>query len=792
MSIREKATIEPGSNSGGASALASILVIDGEEIACTTLSALLKDDGFYAVTAQSGKEGVELLRVRKFDVVIADLMMPGMECIQTIPALKEVDPDVEVIILTGSVTVESTIAALRQGACDFLQKPASMAQLRPALLALNKRRGELTRGEACSRAVIETAREVIVLLDREGVVRGFNPAAEQIFGLSREQAMGRNLADFAIPPRLLEVFHRHLDVAYRDGRDPAHGSVEVLALRQNGEEFPLEISIAGIETPQGKLLSTIGRDTTERKRVMEALRASEAKLRIIFDGVEAGIFLIDPMTHRIVDANSPAHELVGADRNAVIGTVCQKFVCPAYYGRCPVTVLGQEVDNSECVLLTVTGERRPIIKTGRAVVIGGRPILLESFVDITARKRAGVALREAEEHFRSLFASIPLPTFFFDAQTLQYLEVNDAAVSASGYSRDEVLKMRVVDLAPPESAHRVVSKIQTLPPHTLEHSEGRYRLKSGRLLDVKNDFRSLDFHGQKAVLAVTQDITDGKRVEADMAERHRLAVLVAEVGVALTRAESLRQGLQQCAEILVRIIGAAFARFWTVNEGENVLELQASAGMYTHIDGGHARVPIGKLKIGRIAKSGEPHLTNLVQEDPQVGDPEWARREGMVAFAGYPLSVEGRVLGVAAAFSRQPLTAATLQAFASVADNTAQFIRRKRAEEALRESEDRYRDLVENSSVLIGTHDPRGRILSLNRTAAHLLEASTAEELAGRRLSDFVPPELLTQFDEYLKTILREGHAEGLMVLTTPSGKRKIVGYRNTLRRQDPNEPIVR
>jgi PAS domain S-box-containing protein len=187
-------------------------------------------------------------------------------------------------------------------------------------------------------------------------------------------------------------------------------------------------------------------------------------------------------------------------------------------------------------------------------------------------------------------------------------------------------------------------------------------------------------------LLIGTDNSLRKRAEAEMAERHLLATLVAEVGLALAQAESLRPGLQQCAEILVRNIGAAFARVWTVNEEASVLELQASAGLYTHIDGGHARVPLGKFKIGRIAESGEPHLTNSVQNDSWVGDPEWARREGMVAFAGYPLKVEGRVLGVVAAFARQPLTETTLQAFASVADNVAQYIRRKGAEEELYQS----------------------------------------------------------------------------------------------------------
>jgi len=76
-----------------------------------------------------------------------------------------------------------------------------------------------------------------------------------------------------------------------------------------------------------------------------------------------------------------------------------------------------------------------------------------------------------------------------------------------------------------------------------------------------------------------------------------------------------------------------------------------------------------RRKIGRIAESGEPHLTNSVLEDSWVGDPEWARREGMVAFAGFPLKVEEHVLGVVAAFARQPLTENALQAFAAVAGN---------------------------------------------------------------------------------------------------------------------------
>src|SRR5262249_5467313 len=108
---------------------------------------------------------------------------------------------------------------------------------------------------------------------------------------------------------------------------------------------------------------------------------------------------------------------------------------------------------------------------------------------------------------------------------------------------------------------------------------------------------------------------------------------------------------------------------------------------YTHLNGAHGHVPVGKLKIGLIAQEKTPHLTNDVVNDPRISDKAWAKREGMVAFAGYPLIVEDRVVGVMAMFSRRPLAAASLEALASVADSIAQGIERKRVEDALRKSE---------------------------------------------------------------------------------------------------------
>ena len=116
---------------------------------------------------------------------------------------------------------------------------------------------------------------------------------------------------------------------------------------------------------------------------------------------------------------------------------------------------------------------------------------------------------------------------------------------------------------------------------------------------------------------------------------------------------------------------------------------------------------------------------------------------------------------------------------------------RKRTEEALRVSEDRYRDLVEHSQDLICTHDLKGRLLSVNPWAARILGYSQ-DELLAMDMREFIAPELRGHFDEYLEEIARSGAARGLLMIRTRSGERRVWEFNNTLRTKDVTEPVVR
>ncbi|MHB1013041.1 MAG: hybrid sensor histidine kinase/response regulator [Desulfobacteria bacterium] len=115
----------------------------------------------------------------------------------------------------------------------------------------------------------------------------------------------------------------------------------------------------------------------------------------------------------------------------------------------------------------------------------------------------------------------------------------------------------------------------------------------------------------------------------------------------------------------------------------------------------------------------------------------------------------------------------------------------KTAEEKHRESEDRYRDLVENSQELICTHDLEGRLLSVNPWAAKVL-GYTQGELSAMNMGDLIAPEVRDGFDRYLEKIGKHGAAQGMLLVRTRNGERRILEYKNTLRTEGVTEPVVR
>lgn len=113
---------------------------------------------------------------------------------------------------------------------------------------------------------------------------------------------------------------------------------------------------------------------------------------------------------------------------------------------------------------------------------------------------------------------------------------------------------------------------------------------------------------------------------------------------------------KQVTDQLVTVFNCAFARIWLVEPDQSALRLVASSGLYTHTDGSFAKVPMGAFKVGKIAQNRIPFLSNHLAQEAWVKDREWAIAQKITGFAGYPLAVGDRVVGVLAVFSHDPLS----------------------------------------------------------------------------------------------------------------------------------------
>jgi PAS domain S-box-containing protein len=420
--------------------------------------------------------------------------------------------------------------------------------------------------------------------------------------------------------------------------------------------------------------------------LVEPLRSHGLEVSLAHTGDEA--VRVDGVAAVVVDSN-------GTDPVAVAQTVFR------HDRSLPVLVLvGDRSDDDTADRLRIA----PLIGSGCRCL--ERHQSLEAIAsEIATASRAGLRQRlhqrrmakVAEELPRVLGSSPPQSQYLGQLVELAPIAVltvapdgtvlgwNPAAERLTGRSERDAIGQPVASLFPAEARPRLAS--------LLRHAEATGEVatsvlaRRGPLGDeqlVELTISAIDDAGTLGHLVIGQDVTARLGAERELRNRARNAALAAAVGFALTRPDPLNRQLQRCVEAVVTLLEAAFARVWTHDPEADELVLRASAGMYTHLDGAHSRVRVGELKIGRIAASRRPHLTNRVVGDPQVGDQAWARREGMVAFAGYPLVAGDELVGVLALFARDELAQSTLDALAAVADTIAIGIQQARRDEQVR------------------------------------------------------------------------------------------------------------
>jgi PAS domain S-box-containing protein len=245
--------------------------------------------------------------------------------------------------------------------------------------------------------ILKSTDDGIFGMDNGGYTTFANPAACAMLGYDEEQIIGKSFH------AMFHHYHADGSIYYEDectmGKafkgERVHGVDTEVFWRHDGTSMPVEYSATPILRDNEVIGSVVSfRDITERKRMEESIKESEKRVRTILNSVNTGIILIDAADRTIVDVNPIAARMIKLDQNEIVGKVCHKFICPREEHDCPIIDLKQTVDSSERILLTANGEEVSILKTAVFVSLGEKEYLLESFVDLTERKKAEEELQQ--------------------------------------------------------------------------------------------------------------------------------------------------------------------------------------------------------------------------------------------------------------------------------------------------------------------------------------------------------------------------------------------------------------
>ena len=352
--------------------------------------------------------------------------------------------------------------------------------------------------------------------------------------------------------------------------------------------------------------------------------------------------------------------------------------------------------------------------------IGG---LVADCRDVTDRWRAEEELRNSEEQYRLLFHGNPNPMWVFDLETQAFLEVNEAAIQHYGYSREEFLTKTLADI-------RLTEKDG--PPKTLSLDTAdrsviwRHRRKDGSLIDVEVVWSPIVFGERFAALTMATDVTERLRTE------HRNAVF-SKLGHRLSSATTNSEAAMiicEAADALFKWDDFALDLYFA--ESDEVFSLLT----ITTVEGQRVEIPsspqpkTANALVQRVIKKGAELLSSVE-----------AKHYSAVSMLA-PIRKGERVIGVLFVQNHTPgaYTNRDLEVLQTLADQCSGALERVRAEQDLRESRQRFRDLFENSPDAIFVEDLDGTVLDVN-FAACVLHGLTREQLIGKNaLNDLIPP----------------------------------------------------
>lgn len=386
---------------------ARILVVDDTPEIRLLVTTILEHAGYQTLQAAGGERALEMVQQEPPDLILLDVMMPGLDGYEVCARLKSDDTTraIPVIFLSALDDSEAQTRGFEAGAADFVTKPISVPVLLARVnthLALYAQRRSL---EGKFRDVIEFAPDAIILSDQHGNIVQANARTLELFGYARDELLGHSAEVLLTPEGRAGTHERRAAVLGlpRGSRIESHTRCR----RKDGSEFVADVSVSALHASRGPLLLAMVRDATNRIAQEEKLREAARYARSLIETSVDPMVLID-LTGKVQDANDAACQITGLAREALIGSDApSRFTQPEklYEGYKQVMAEGQAL-NYQLTIKHASGRTYDVLCNAKAFrneqgeVVG----LFATAHDVTESRRIQQEISLSRQRLREMAA----------------------------------------------------------------------------------------------------------------------------------------------------------------------------------------------------------------------------------------------------------------------------------------------------------------------------------------------------------------------------------------------------
>jgi PAS domain S-box-containing protein len=507
-----------------------ILHLEDDPDYCDLVRFLLAKEGFEVelVVAGNRADFENAITPERFDVILADYLIPGYNGLEALRLARQKCPETPVLLVSGTIGEEAAIESLKSGATDYVLKhcperlgPAVRRAVEEAEERIQRRRieTELIRRDKYFRALMENALDVLTLLDREGRFIHNSPSVKRVMGYEPEELAGQSVFALIHADDLAQVLQ-----AFDYGmRNPDRTVTLDFRIRHKDGSWRCLEAVGQSRLDDREICGVVinSRDVSDRKLAEAGLRDSEQQYRLVFHGNPTPMWVFDHETLAFLEVNNAALEHYGYTREEFLAMRLADIRAPEEVPAM-IEYLHELLAAPKSPRPGWAGVWRHQKKDGTLIDVEirwttisfrGRTASLSMANDITERKRAEQQLRDSEQRFRDLFEGSPDAIFVEDAHGT-VLDINPAACRLQGLRREELIGKNLCDLVPPELREEVARDFQALVEGRLQQVEGVSRTHDGRVIPVEVRASRINYVGKPAVLLHVRDITDRKLAEA--------------------------------------------------------------------------------------------------------------------------------------------------------------------------------------------------------------------------------------------------------------------------------------